>query len=242
MPPVPPPPLVPPGYVAYDPSRLIGRGAERIAGLAVAIQILLVIVLVANAAAAVVTVAFRSRFADFLAGTATTSDVQSATDTIGAIGIVAGGCQIGLAACVMVWMWRMARNVRVAGRSDLRWAPGWAVAGWFCPPCVFVIPWLMLQELWKASAPTTGMATWRDEPSNPLIVVWWVLYGLGGLVVAGVQFAGLGASGDLGDLAEFYERAVLWTVASTFVTVAAGACFVVLVRQLTARQRLLTGE
>ena len=83
------------------------------------------------------------------------SDVEAAIGAIGLIGIVVAGCQIALAVCVMVWMWRAARNLRVAGRTDATWAPGWAVGGWFCPPCIFVIPWLMLQELWKGSAPTS---------------------------------------------------------------------------------------
>ena len=44
---------IPPGYTPYQPGMLIGRGAERLAGLARAIQILLVIVLVLNAISAV---------------------------------------------------------------------------------------------------------------------------------------------------------------------------------------------
>ena len=236
---------IPPGYTPYEPGMLIGRGAERLAGLARAIQILLVIVLVMNAISAVMIIAFRSRFADFVDGSVPEADVEAAISTIGLIGIVAGGCQIALVVCVMVWMWRAARNLRVAGRTDATWAPGWAVGGWFCPPCIFVIPWLMLQELWKGSASATtasGRRTWRENPGLPLIPLWWALYGIGGILVASVQFGSRGASTDVDDLAEFYDSAAVWTLVSTAITIAAGICFIVIVRRLTARQRALTGE
>jgi uncharacterized protein DUF4328 len=221
---------------------LVGRGAERLTALSRAIQILLAIVLVMNAISAVMIVAFRSRFADYADGGLPKSDVDAAISTIGLVGIVAGGCQIALVVCVMVWMWRAARNLRVAGRVDATWAPGWAVGGWFCPPCIFVIPWLMLQELWKGSAPSPEGRTWRENRGLPLIPLWWLLYGIGGVLVASVQFGGRGASTDLDDLAEFYDSAALWTVVSTAITIAAGICFIVIVRRLTARQRALTGE
>lgn len=247
MPAVPPMPAgIPPGYTPYQPGMLIGRGAERLAGLARAIQILLAIVLVMNAISAAMIIAFRSRFADFVEGSVSKSDVEAAISTIGLIGIVAGGCQIALVVCVMVWMWRAARNLRVAGRTDATWAPGWAVGGWFCPPCIFVIPWLMLQELWKGSATGSstepGRRTWRENPGLPLIPLWWVLYGIGGIIVASVQFGSRGASTDVDDLAEFYDSAAVWTLVSTAITIAAGICFIVIVRRLTARQRALTGE
>ena len=54
----------------------------------------------------------------------------------------------------MIWMFKMAKNVRALGRQGLRYAPGWAIGGWFVPPCVlYVVPWLMFRELWKASDP-----------------------------------------------------------------------------------------
>lgn len=243
MPHSPPTLAIPSGYTPYQPGMLIGRGAERLAGLARAIQILLAIVLAMNAISAVVIVAFRSRFADFVEGSVPKSDVEAAISTIGLIGIVAGGCQIALVVCVMVWMWRAARNVRIAGRTDATWAPGWAVGGWFCPPCVFVIPWLMLQELWKGSGPAPSAGrTWRQNPGLPLIPLWWALYGIGGVLVAVVQFGSRGASTDVDDLAEFYDSAAMWTLASTTITIAAGICFIGIVRRLTARQRALTGE
>jgi hypothetical protein len=127
-----------------------------------------------------------------------------------------------------------------------------------------VIPWLMLQELWKGSAtgtstatetatatstaatptPSTasGRRTWRENPGLPLIPLWWALFGVGGILVASVQFDSPGTSTDVDDLADFYERAAVSTLVSTAITIAAGICFIVIVRRLTARQRALTGE
>ena len=246
-----PPPLtttsptlgIPSGYAGYDPSFGVRRDGFRLGGLARAIEILMIVLLVASAASALVLVANRSRFGDFVDGTIEESDVESAIAAVGLIGFVTGACQLAVAVCVMIWMWRAAKNLRLAGRTDTTWAPGWGIAGWFCPPCVFVIPWLMLQELWKGASPDSpaGPSGWRSTRAHRLIPVWWVLYGLGGLVVAGLQLR-RGFAVEIEDVAEFYDDAAWWTLASTAVTIAAGICFIVVVRGITARQRQLIGE
>ena len=202
----------------------------------------MVILIVASLASAVVIFANRSRFADVAAGRLDETDVESAIAGIGLVGLVTGLCQLGIAVCVMIWMFRAARNLRLVDRSDATWAPGWAVGGWFCPPCVFVIPWLMLQELWKGAAPESppGPGAWRATRSNGLIPLWWVLYGLGGLAVGGLQFR-RGIAVEVQDVAEFYEDAAWWTLASTAVTIAAAVCFIAIVRGITARHRRLLG-
>ena len=53
----------------------------------------------------------------------------------------------------MIWMYRMAANHRALQRNGT-WAPGWAIGGWFLPPGgLYIIPFLMFRELWKASDP-----------------------------------------------------------------------------------------
>ena len=205
-------------------------------------MILLVVLIVAGVASALMIVANRARFADVAAGRLDETDVESAIAGIGFIGLVTGLCQLGVAVCVMIWMFKAARNLRLAGRSDATWAPGWGIGGWFCPPCVFVIPWLMLQELWKGASPDApaGPGGWRTTRSNRLIPLWWVLYGLGGLAVGGLQLR-RGFAVEVEDVADFYDDAAWWTLASTAVTIAAGICFIGIVRGITDRHRRLVG-
>ena len=234
---------IPPGYTAYDPSFALRRATHRLAGLARAIQILIVVLFATSAVSMIVILANRSRFADLAAERIEESEIEGAIGAVGLVGVLTGLCQLAVAVCVMIWMWRAASNLRAAGRSDTTWAPGWGIGGWFCPPCIFVIPWLMLQELWKGAAPDAppGPGPWRTTAANRLIPLWWVLYGLGGLIVGGLQFRS-GFAGDTEELAEFYDDAALWTLASTVVTAGAGICFIVIVRGITARHRRLTGE
>ena len=88
---------------------------------------------------------------------------------------------IPIAVLTMIWMFRMAANLRKLGRTGQTWAPGWGIGAWFVPPCVvYAVPWLMFKELWKGSDPTIapGDPAWKQAPVSPLVTVWWVLYGL----------------------------------------------------------------
>ncbi len=50
-------------------------------------------------------------------------------------------------------------------------APVFAVVGWMLPPFLYVLPFLILRELWKASDPGTPVADegWRRRPVTPLL-------------------------------------------------------------------------
>lgn len=244
----PPPPVtpanIPPGYTPYQQRGLLTGGGERVVGLAKAIQILIGIELVISVVSLVVLMSNRSRFRDYLNDIGSKDDAQAAINAIAAVGSIASAAQLAAAVCTMIWMWRAARNVQLAGRPDQTWGPGWGVGGWFCPPCIFVIPWLMLTELWKGSDPSTapGDPSWKRNPGWSLITVWWVLFGLSGIILLVLQLSSGAFSQDVDDLADFYESAIGWNVLSTAATIAAGICFIVIVRKLTDRQRQLTGQ
>ncbi|MGA0895604.1 MAG: DUF4328 domain-containing protein, partial [Ilumatobacteraceae bacterium] len=161
-----------------------------------------------------------------------------------------------LSILTMIWMFRIAANLRAMGRIGLTWAPGWAIGGWFAPPCIFVVPWLMLQELWKASDPDIAPSdpSWKQRSASPLLQVWWVLFGL--VPVIGVA-VGISAAWD--GLQTAIENGFDETEAATanaqsafdgrigsllggLAQVAAAAIFMVIVRQLAERHMRCTGE
>jgi hypothetical protein len=156
---------------------------------------------------------------------------------------------LAIAPLTMVWMFRMATNVRTLGRQGLRFAPGWAIGGWFVPPCaLYVVPWLMFRELWKASTPDAGSDDWRAAKVSPVIDIWWVLYGLppvAALVSSVVIVGGLSSDPSDSQLRERAERLDSWlgvNVAIALAGVLAAAAYLMLVRQLSARHRRATGE
>lgn len=139
---------------------------------------------------------------------------------------------------------RVAGNHRALGRRTT-WSPGMAVGGWFLPPFLFVIPMLFMHESWRAADPgvAPGDDRWRSGGANPMVFVWWVLYGIVPLAFIPVlleQFRSFNP--DMRDLAEMVQDIAPLQVASSAVQVVAATSWAVLIAQLIARHRQLTGE
>jgi len=109
---------------------------------------------------------------------------------------------------------------------------------------VFVIPTLMMVELWKASDPEVAVGgDWRSRRGSPLAVIWGLLY-------SGAWIMSLGANADsslsLSDqektLAEGITADPTLDIVIGVLMVAAAIAFAMLVRQITARHTVLTGE
>jgi Domain of unknown function (DUF4328) len=249
MPASPPSMEPPPGYVGYAPTAF-GQVPQlrRIGGLSKWLVATTAIVAIVTLTSIVTSLSAVQDARDFLAGRISKDEFEDAyAPTV----LLAGVQSIAVLATVVltiVWMFRITANHRALGRIG-SWSPGWAIGGWFLPPLVlYVIPYLMLRELWRASNPEVpiGDDRWRPTPVHAVVTVWWVLYGLAPIVIMGLQGAdalnrGLG-SGDAEDLAEVVDDQVGLTVASGVLTIAAAIAWVVLVRGLTARHSRLTGE
>ena len=102
----------------------------------------------------------------------------------------------------------------------------------------------MFGELWRGSAPGTvaNDPNWKRSPIGPIVHVWWVLYGLGGIAVTALMITNITIGGGVRDAAEFYHDSSVWAGLSTAVTVASGIAYLLLVRALTRRQQALTGQ
>ena len=161
---------------------------------------------------------------------------------------------IGIAAGVftIIWMYRIASNVRVFSRATT-FHPVFAIVGWLLPPFLFVLPLLILRELWKASNPSTppGDGGWKQSSVPALLYVWFVVYGIiPGILTALVAVSTVQSVFDGGFTdpdnarvtAEALESAGQFTVMSGVVTTIAAVVWIIFVRQLTARHIELTGE
>ena len=122
------------------------------------------------------------------------------------------------------------------------------VFGWVLPPVLFVIPFLMLRELWKASTPE-GVGGdpegWKRQPENPTLWGWWAFFGVIPLVLAAIQINTLfggGFGGDTESLAESIEDTGAWSLASGLVQLVAAIFWILFVRQLARRHTTLTSE
>ena len=168
----------------------------------------------------------------------------AATRTQGLLTTISGSLTLTIGVLTMIWMFRLARNHESIGRLGATWSSGWAIAGWFCPPILSVIPWLMLRELWKGSDPTIAPfdPTWKQAKVARITTVWWVLYAfppLVGLILTVRRFR-LGLSPL--DTARLNDVPAAQTVILGVLNLAAAVAFLVLIRQLTDRHRRLIGE
>lgn len=247
--PVPPPPsglTPPPGYVAYQGQPTPTTPLGRVDGLRKAIVILTVILIVGTILTAIFTTTATDAADDFLAGNLSEDDFLA--DYVPALigqGI-AGIAQLALAVLSIIWLFRLAKNLRTFGRQTT-WAPIWAVFGWILPPILIIIPFLMVREVWKASDPQSAYGTdsWKQSREPSSVIVWFAVYGIGSVLLLVLQAgSGIGQNfgGDTEDLAEVVSDFGTYGIASTLVTVAGAIAWIWVVRETTSRHTQLTGE
>lgn len=248
-PPPPPPGLTPPpGYVGYQGSPSPSGEVKRVRGLATAGVIIVPIVAVATFLQAVLSAGVADDAESFLAGELTDDEFQDSILALGSVGALASLATVAAGIVTIIWMFRMAKNVRLFSRATT-WSPLFAVFGWFLPPLVlYVIPFLMLRELWKASVPTAvdGSDAWKRTRDTPLLWVWFIAFGVLPAVLLAAEVGSLATGNLTGGALETQAETladfglVQWIGA--LLSVVAAAVWVPFVRQLTGRHAELTGE
>jgi len=248
LPPPPPPELTggfpqPAGLPTSETPRL-----QRIRGVAKILTVVMGVMVPLQVLAAVDSWRLAGSARDLLDGTISVDDFDAASGR--SLGALSGLLVMPAAVLTVVWMYRMAQNLRTLGRTGATWAPGWALGGWFAPPCVlYVVPWLMLGELWRGSDPAVPAHTpdWKRGPLPWFLHAWWVLYGLVpvvGIVNTVDTLRRIGSEGEVDSItfAEQLDRYAPLNLALAVVSVAAAACFFVLVRRLSERHMAATRE
>ncbi len=220
---------------------------RRIKGLSVALSIIVGIGGVVSAISGALAPSAADRATDFLEGRISEDEFLDGYGGLAFTQFATLAATIAALVLTVIWMYRISSNVRAFGRQTF-WAPLWAVFSWVLPPILFVIPLLMLRELWKASAPEDfhGGDGWKREPESPILWLWWILFGVFPTVLAMVQFntlfGGGGFGGDTQTLAENIEDAGSLSLLSGLVQLGAAVAWVLFVRQLTRRHIALTNE
>ena len=245
-PPPPPPDLAPPpGYAGYTPNLSASLPLRRVGGLRTAIVVLLAV----YAVGAVIQLAGTGNVVDsardFLANEISDDDFRDDLAAYNLSGAVTGAAQLALAVLSIIWLYRTVRNHQDIGRR-LTWTPGWAIAGWFLPPYLYILPTLVLRETWKAADPDVppGDERWKSGSDNPLLWLWFVVFVIGSVVLLVIsfrqQFRVFG--GDVEDLADAYEDARGVLVAQAIMSILGAVSWGLVVWSWTARHTRLTGE
>jgi hypothetical protein len=239
---------MPPAFPAGQPVSPPASGLKRVGGLARTTVILVGIAGVTTVFSTLTSGLARDDAQAFLDGRISEDEFIEAYSPGALFGLVQFVTFMAAGVLTILFMYRLASNHRALGRSGT-WAPGWAIGGWFLPPLVlYVIPFLMLRELWKASDPDVppGDERWKAGAVAPVVTIWWVLYGLAPLALLVIQGVGAVGSnltaGSTQAAAEALVDQFAFSVVGAVVTVLGALTFIVVVRGLAARHRQLTGE
>ena len=218
---------------------------KRVRGLALATTILVLV----TAAMSIVDLIVRQTVTDeadqYLAGVTDKQEFLQSILGYVMVGLVQAILQLAAAVITIVWMYRVASNHKALHRGGT-WGPGWAIGGWFCPPIVYVIPTLVLGEMWKKSDPDVPVGgDWRRTPTSPLPIVWVLLYTAGPIISLASSSSG-GVLDQFGGSEETIAKGITGSqtadVIVAIITIAAAIVFALFVRRLTERHVQLTGE
>lgn len=236
----------PPGYAAYSGPDFRGGGLRRIKGFAVAIAILLAVTVLGQIITIVTRGAARDSARDFIEGRISEDAYNNEILASSGGGLLAGAATLAIFVLSIIWLYRIVSNHQNLGRH-VSWSPGWAIGGWFLPPCIYIIPFLIVRESFRASDPASppGTETWRSGPENPLPWIWLIAYSVLPIVTTiAFGFSVLSSfSGDMEDMAEtMIDTSSASVVVSALVGVLGAAAWGLLVWTLTKRHTQLTGE
>ena len=158
---------------------------------------------------------------------------QDADDFVNASSVIFGLIQLVIVVLFIIWMFRAAKNNEALGRTGARFTPGWSIGAWFIPLANFVIPVLIIQDLWRGSERETrrGDAGWRTASGSALVGFWWTAW----VVSAVLRFTNSGSGLDSGSLDDIETSNTIALVGVVVGGVAAILALLV-VRALSRRQ------
>ncbi len=220
---------------------------KRVGGLGKAIVILTAIVATTTVIATLLSIGIAGEASDFLAGDITDDQFRDSLAPLSAVQSLAGVATLATGVVTVIWMYRMARNIRTFGRRTT-WHPLFSIFGWLLPPFfLYVIPFLVLREQWKGSGPDVDATErWKSNDDNRMLWGWFAFYGLLPIVlfvaqVGSVAGGGLG-TGDVESVADSLDQVGALTFLSALSVVGAAIFWIAFVRQLTRRHTALTNE
>lgn len=238
--------MAPPGFVGYGQPGSVTETA-RVGSLAKAIVVMTTIVAVTTVLAALLQWSISDDAENFLDGRLAEDDFSDSLWPLSVVQMLAVFATLATGVLTIIWMYRLASNVRSLGRRTT-WHPLWAVFGWVLPPFVlYIIPFLMLRELWKASgddpAPPDG---WRKSGENSALWAWFAMFGIIPTALVFGQASTIATDGlpdsDLEAVADSLDGFGAASALVTVVGLIAAVTWILVVRQITERHTALTRE
>jgi Domain of unknown function (DUF4328) len=205
--------------------------------LAVAIRWLLVANAIVLGLALLTALYAREVIDDYADDTITDEQLLSGVALYLAASVASGVLQVATGVVTIIWQWRLVKNTQLFERPGLTFGPGWAIAGWLIPCVNFVVPYLQLRELWKASdwSFAAGDPTWRQSPVGPVLPMWLAAWIANSVIAVYAQVSAPATGDDAEAVAEQFADVVSAAVPGYLIAIAAALMFLIVVQQLTER-------
>jgi Domain of unknown function (DUF4328) len=163
-----------------------------------------------------------------------TKAVNDANAFPAAMIILSGLVSIAIFVLLIIWLYRAAKNNEALGRQNPRLGAGWAIGGWFIPIAWWVIPFIIMDDVWRGSDPSIP----RDDPgwrrSSTLGAIWaWLVTA----VILSIPSAIASSTGDVrADEPEKVRRDDVLRIIGALAAIAAAVLAIVVTRRIAARQ------
>jgi hypothetical protein len=245
--PAPPPPTLPPGYYQQGPAPSAGWGTppgeyapttqwRNLRGLTTALTVLFSIHIVLLALLVIGAINHLSVLSDHESGGLVfdTKAVNDAQAFPAAMLLLAGLVGIATFVLLIIWLYRAAKNNEALGRHNPRLGPGWAIGGWFIPIAWWVIPFIVLDDVWRGSDPSIprGDPSWRRSKTFPAIWAWAVT-----AAILTIPNAIASSGGDVrADEPEKVRRDDILRIIAAAGGIIAAVLAIVVIRKVAARQ------
>jgi hypothetical protein len=163
-----------------------------------------------------------------------TDAVNDANAFPAAMIILSGLVGLAIFVLLIIWLYRAAKNNEALGRQNPRLGPGWAIGGWFIPVANFVIPFIVLDDVWRGSDPSIarGDPGWRRSSTLGAIWAWLVT-----AVIWYIPTIIASSTGDVrADEPEKVRRDDILRIIGAIAGIAAAVFAILVVRRVAARQ------
>ncbi|MGH9117226.1 MAG: DUF4328 domain-containing protein [Acidimicrobiales bacterium] len=179
----------------------------------------------------------RGRVNDYAADAISDDELLAGIGVYLAASLASGLLQVGTGVVTIIWQWRLAKNTQLMHRPGLTFGPGWAIAGWLIPCVNFVVPYLQLRELWKASdwSYAAGDTEWKQAPVGPVLPMWVAAWIANSFVAVYAQLSVPATGDDVEAVAEQFSEVITAAVPGYLIAIAAALMFLIVVQQLTER-------
>jgi len=163
-----------------------------------------------------------------------TKAVNDANSIPAAMIILSGLVGVATFVLLIIWLYRAAKNNEALGRQNPRLGPGWAIGGWFIPIAWWVIPFIILDDVWRGSDPSVarGDPNWRRSSTLAAIWAWLVT-----AVIFTIPSAIASSGGDVrADEPEKVRRDDILRIIGAVGAIIAAVLAIVVTRRIAARQ------